>query len=218
MQDKISMIKKENLFKIALEEFIDKGYNNASLNNILKRAEISKGSFYYHFNNKKQLYLYLFRNLHNIEHEYIDKWKLQNNINYEELNFFEILKLEGNIGIEICTKYPKYYKFWRSMYEEKNPEVREIIDEEMQKLIKEGHAKDYFGPLIEEGFRKKDFRQDLSKEFINRLLNDSMINFFNCFVKNDEDLGIEKITQNYENYVDFLERGLGENNKGGGNK
>ena len=47
----------EELIKAALIEFGDKGYENASLNNILKEAGISKGTFYYHFKNRRIIYI-----------------------------------------------------------------------------------------------------------------------------------------------------------------
>ncbi len=204
------MERKDKLFEVALDEFIESGYDKASLNNILKKAGISKGSFYYHFSNKKELYLYLFRSLHDLEHQYIDEWKQESNIDYGKLNFFQILKIEGKIALEIIIKYPKYYQFWRSMYEKKNPEVIEIIEKEMKELINNGHAKDYLMPLIEQGLKKKDFREELPEEFIKRILCDSMINFFNCFVKEDKDFEMENLKKNYEDYIDFLDRGLGK--------
>jgi len=54
-----SFEKRQELINAAINEFSDKGYDNASLNNILKRTGISKGTFYYHFANKEDLYFYL---------------------------------------------------------------------------------------------------------------------------------------------------------------
>lgn len=204
------MERKDKLFEVSLDEFIQKGYDKASLNNILKEAGISKGSFYYHFNNKKELYLHLFRSIHELEHKHLDEWKKECTVDYGKLNFFDILKLEGRVGIETVIKYPKHYLFWKSMYQEKNLEVKEILDKELKELIKSGHAEDYLMPLIEQGLEKKDFREELSEEFVIRLLCDSMISFFNCFVKEDKDFELENLMRNYEDYIGFLERGLGK--------
>ena len=51
--------KKERLIKIGIEEYINNNFDNASLNIILKKAEISKGSFYHEFNSKLDLYIYI---------------------------------------------------------------------------------------------------------------------------------------------------------------
>ena len=48
---------KDELLQEAMTEFADKGFDSASLNQIIKRSGISKGSFYHHFNNKEELFL-----------------------------------------------------------------------------------------------------------------------------------------------------------------
>lgn len=46
---------KETIKKIAYKLFQEKGYNNVSLKEIFAAAEISKTTFYYHFNSKEDL-------------------------------------------------------------------------------------------------------------------------------------------------------------------
>ena len=41
----------------ARTSFIENGYDGASLNEIIQKAGISKGSFYYYFEDKSDLYL-----------------------------------------------------------------------------------------------------------------------------------------------------------------
>lgn len=55
-----SFEKKSELFEAALSEFSSKK-EDASLNNIIKNAGISKGIFYYHFKDKQELYIYLLK-------------------------------------------------------------------------------------------------------------------------------------------------------------
>jgi len=45
----------EAIIDAAVEEFLEKGYNGASVDAIAKRAGISKGGFYHHFPNKEVL-------------------------------------------------------------------------------------------------------------------------------------------------------------------
>lgn len=47
------------LFAAAVAEFAAQGYEQASLNTILRHAGMSKGQFYYHFDGKQALYLAL---------------------------------------------------------------------------------------------------------------------------------------------------------------
>lgn len=45
----------ESLLMAAVEEFLEKGYDGASVDAIAKRAGVSKGGFYHHFPNKEVL-------------------------------------------------------------------------------------------------------------------------------------------------------------------
>lgn len=46
---------KEKIIRIAARLFFEKGYNATGINEILTKAEIPKGSFYFHFASKKDL-------------------------------------------------------------------------------------------------------------------------------------------------------------------
>ncbi len=51
--------KRQLLINLAIEEFAQNDYQNASISNIVNRAGIAKGSLYQYFEDKKDLYLYL---------------------------------------------------------------------------------------------------------------------------------------------------------------
>ena len=46
---------REKLLNTALELFLDKGYDNTTVNEIIKKSKTSKGSFYHHFRGKEEL-------------------------------------------------------------------------------------------------------------------------------------------------------------------
>lgn len=47
--------RKKELIKIAYELFITKGYENTSVDEIIEKARIAKGTYYYHFESKEQM-------------------------------------------------------------------------------------------------------------------------------------------------------------------
>ena len=57
--DRLNPEKKERIINAALKEFAQNGYEKASTNEIIKEAEIAKGSLFNYFNSKKELYLFL---------------------------------------------------------------------------------------------------------------------------------------------------------------
>ena len=51
-------IRVDSLLMAAVDEFLDKGYNGASMDAIARRAGVSKGGLYHHFANKEILLMY----------------------------------------------------------------------------------------------------------------------------------------------------------------
>lgn len=56
--------KQKNLMKAAIKEFSNTSYADASINQIIKEAKISRGSFYMYFEDKEDLYLYMIGKIH----------------------------------------------------------------------------------------------------------------------------------------------------------
>jgi len=53
----IRMIRTNEIIEAAITEFIEKGYANASMESIAKRANLSKGGLYHHFKSKTEILL-----------------------------------------------------------------------------------------------------------------------------------------------------------------
>ena len=53
------MTSKEKIIKAAIKVFSAEGYDSASMDEIARVARLTKPMIYYHFKNKKDLYLYL---------------------------------------------------------------------------------------------------------------------------------------------------------------
>ena len=52
--------KQEKILEAAIREFADKGFEKASTNEIIKEAGISKGILFHYFQNKKNLFLFVY--------------------------------------------------------------------------------------------------------------------------------------------------------------
>lgn len=65
----LSQQKKERIIHAALTEFSAHPFNEASITNIVKNADISRGSFYQYFDNKENLYQFLVADLYNKHRE-----------------------------------------------------------------------------------------------------------------------------------------------------
>lgn len=56
---KLSATQQQSIVQAALDEFATRGFHDASLNRVIEAAGISKGSMYYYFDGKEDLYGYV---------------------------------------------------------------------------------------------------------------------------------------------------------------
>ncbi|MCJ8346380.1 TetR/AcrR family transcriptional regulator [bacterium] len=111
-----------------------KGYKNTSINDIIKKAEISKGSFFHYFSDKKSLFLHVIDAFYHQEiKSSLDKHVQQNDLPqeqvlgfcfeinqvYQELNFQGGCLL-GNLSLELSDidedfrlKLDEVFLLWR---------------------------------------------------------------------------------------------------------
>lgn len=59
----LSEDKKKKIFDAAVKEFSTKRFSEASINQIIKTAEIPRGSFYQYFKDKEDIYLYMYERI-----------------------------------------------------------------------------------------------------------------------------------------------------------
>ena len=127
---KLEPEKQNKIINAATSEFAHKGYKNASTNEIVKVAEISKGIIFHYFKNKKQLYLFLYDYLMEVMvAEYFEKPWL------EDRDFLERMKKASITKLELFRKYPLIFKFFLTAYSETDPEVRVELEERKQSVI-----------------------------------------------------------------------------------
>ena len=199
-----SFDRKNELMEAALEEFSTKSYGDASLNNIIKNAGISKGTFYYHFQDKQALYLTLMQLAVEAKLEFVER-KLKHYSHSEELNIFENLKLQGRFGVEFAKDYPKYYLLGIQFRKEKG--VNEIYDVAMN--ILDGISENYYDEMLERAAEKGELRSDITPQFAKRLMTFILYRYDEIFQFDKEKSDFESILVEFDSLVDFLCCGLG---------
>lgn len=202
----MDLIRRDKLINAAIDEFIEKSFDDASLNNILKRAGISKGSFYYHFKNKKELYLYIFDKAVKDKITYLDKALKETVNDVSKENIFTIFKLLGKTSLKFAAKYPNYYKLGKRVFEEKNEEIRVLVIEK----AKNQDNLQMIERLIENAIHNNELRDDFPVEFTTKLLKNLLTNFSAIFSDDMREFDLDKILKMYDNYLDFIENGLGK--------
>lgn len=193
---------REALFDAALAEFIDKGYEQASINTILQAAGMSKGQFYYHFENKQALYLALIGVL-------LDKKRafLEQALRPEDLqqDIFGIFKAQMRCGVTFARAYPAINRFSESFIRE--GKMGSAIYKKALALYN-FEDNDAIEQLIEMAYQRGDFRHDLPLPFIKRV-----IGYLFTHAAEIADLNrADAYEAELDNLIEFIRSGLGKQN------
>jgi len=170
-------------------EFTQSGFEKASTNEIVKRANISKGSLFNYFNSKKDLYVYLIDYSVQIIERIIEQI---------DLNETDIFKRIENIGLKklrIQRKFPQVFDFLVSTKQEESAEVKEIIKQKVEPIYGESTNKMY------RNIDYDKFREGIDIEKAIEILNWTMFGF--------GEKGLSQINT-FENISEFGEQYLKE--------
>lgn len=198
--------KRQKLLDAAINEFNERGYNEASLNRILKETGISKGSFYHRFKNKSELYLYIFEELKKMDYEIFGKLLGEQSLEPGRLNIFDLLKLTTDAGLELCLSRPDYYIFYKRALNESVEEIRTVLAS-----LNEQYLNQYALPLfINPGIESGQLRSDLSLDFYKSLITDMTRHVMDWVIAEDEKGKVDsKLTAARMNeYLSFLKYGI----------
>ncbi len=89
---------------VAIDEFAEFPFDQASINRIVARSGIAKGSFYQYFEDKKDLFLYIVQLIAEEKTNYISPIIR----NPDEHGFFTLLKEMFISGIQFANEHPRY--------------------------------------------------------------------------------------------------------------
>lgn len=136
---------KEIIIEIAFKLFLDKGYKNTSMSDLVRETKLSKGAFYHHFKNKETLYKEVIDTYFLAYYAQID-WESTKHLNVSEIEamikeFYssfvpEIMAITQKgmsryfiMFFEAYESYPKFKETVRGLYRK----LKERLTEEYQK-------------------------------------------------------------------------------------
>ncbi|MBT2755514.1 TetR/AcrR family transcriptional regulator [Mesobacillus foraminis] len=127
--------KQERILNAAAQEFAQKGYANASTNEIVKAAGISKGLLFHYFNNKKDLYLFLYNHFVDVlMHEFFA------NLEDTEQDIFLKIKKIMLLKSQLMKKHPEIFNFMMSAYMEDSTEVKNDLDQRHSEMLQHSYS------------------------------------------------------------------------------
>ncbi|HAE43264.1 MAG TPA: TetR/AcrR family transcriptional regulator [Clostridiales bacterium] len=157
----LSEEKRSKITSAALEEFSEYSFSKSSINRIVAKAGIPKGSFYQYFEDKLDLYRYILQLIADDKIKYIQQYTKE----LSSGDFFDYLKATYTSGIAFAIDHPIYAKIGIFLLKE---------DEKMQQtiygdLLSTGEV--YVKDMILKGQENGSIRKDISADFVAFIIN-----------------------------------------------
>ena len=135
----VKKTKKEEIYKIAAKIFGEKGYDGTSLDEIALKAKVAKGTIFYYFSNKEELFLSLIDRGMDVLTDKITKIDKQKISSGEKLRLviechFMFFKKYRSVGMMILNQLGYLQKRWNKRLDEAKRKYISV----MQKIIIEG--------------------------------------------------------------------------------
>ena len=184
---------------MAIQEFVKNGFDHASTNEIVKQAQISKGSLFNYFYSKKGLYLYL------IEYGIQVIQSFYEEIDLSETDLFKRIENIGFQKLSIHQNFPHAFDFLASAIQEESAQVKEEIEEKITPIYKKGLE------IIYDNIDYSKFREDIDVDKAIEILNWTMFGFAEKGIQridtfeNTSQFG-EMYTKEWNIYADMLKK------------
>ncbi|TYP55445.1 TetR/AcrR family transcriptional regulator [Thermosediminibacter litoriperuensis] len=153
--------KREKILQVAIEEFARHSYREASVNRIVERSGIAKGSFYQYFEDKKDLFKFIIEKSGEKKLEYLGQ--VLNNL--EQLDFFELVRELYAAGIKFAKENPELFAIGQRLLKDDD---RNLFEEIMEDPKNKGQQ--FFVELLKKGIQRGEIDPGISVELVAMLL------------------------------------------------
>ena len=188
MRGVINMNKtKRKIFETSMKLFAEKGYDATSIEEITATVGVAKGTLYYHFSSKEEIFNFLIEEGIKL---------LQNSIDIKTAkldNYIDKLKAVILIQVKIVNKYEDFITILLSQFygkEARNQMCQKFVYEYIQKIEK----------IVEDGMKVGQIKEGNVKAIaseIYALIASTLV----YKMKNQEEMDIIKIYREFENTI-----------------
>jgi len=182
------------LFRAVLTEFAAHSFRDASLNDMLREAGMHKGSFYYRFYGKMDLYLSLFDRMAKEKLEMLSSFGMLE----KPGGFFDTFRKMTEMGLRFARKEPLYRDLWSRISQEE-PSVLDAVTAEFG-----DQSNSILTHLIEAGKTAGEIRPDVPTDIAARMLTTFLR--LDMFSPRLED---EEILETVDRFLNLIRYGLG---------
>lgn len=189
--------------KASLDEFSNHSYEHASLNRIIKQAGVSKGSFYYHFANKEDLYGQLLKQGIEAKWTYIKATAQEEASDVQAMDIFDQFLYQAELGIRFAHQNPQYHQLANRFAKEKGASIYKT----MMGLLG-GDSTAMLKQMIDQAYGKGSLDPTFDKEFLYGLIERLLANY-DDLIEPTGDLDLD--LNNLKAFIGFMKSGFGVN-------
>lgn len=194
----ISEEKRKMFLSVATEEFTSKSFEQVSVNSIIKKAKISRGSFYTYFNDLESLFNYLFQSIKEERIEY-GKTLIKNT----DGNFFTFIKdlfIYDFDAYKSDGKYTLFRNYIHYIQSVKKGSIKELIVMSVFKDISNGNSLDKIFDLKQYRINPDEFLDVIEIVIL------IMVNTF--FKSENQNMTKEETVALFTQRINYLEKGI----------
>lgn len=191
------LLRYPQLYDAAVDEFSHRKFEDASLNDILKKVGMSKGSFYHHFGDKFGLYLCM---MDRVIQKKISFFVPFMQANKDNGDFFGTIKQVVRATMEFMFLDERLHHLFNRNFE--------ALDDLKGKLL-EYFQYDYtqgFGPMIQVAIQSGQIDSRFSPEFIAKMLEILFSNVHKLLTSSSH--SVEEIAKIIDQMMDMMQYGI----------
>lgn len=197
--------KKERIETVAIDEFSSKGYDQATISSIVKKAKIAKGSFYQYFDNKEDLFKHILDLIGKEKIEFMSPILK----NPDEHDFLTLIKEVYLSAVRFGANRPKLLFIASELNNNKShPIYKDFVEKGKKQAIA------IYSDLIKLGIERGELRKTIDVHFLAFTISSMGFNLNEYYFEyiDHDNLDYEeyshKIIELVDKQIDILEKGI----------
>lgn len=199
--------KKRRILDTAVEEFASEGFRGASINRMVQRLGIAKGSIFQYFGNKEGLFHLVFQHAVELVRRSLRRVRAES----AQVDFFEKIRRSLHAGVRFIDRHPSVYQIYLKMvFQEDFPLRAEFLNQVHL------FSAEYLKPFVESGIAAGELRKDMNVDVAVFFLDAIMDRFLQAYSVSflDARAGIyrakhEEISQRIDEFIRLIRHGMG---------
>ena len=203
--------KQQRILETAVEEFASHGFRQASVNRMVQKLGIAKGSIFQYFGTKEGLFHVVFDHAVELVRRSLRQVKQAT----AETDFFERIRQSLIAGVHFIDRHPTIYRIYLKMVFQEDFPLRAEFLQQVHLFSSE-----YLRPLVDSGIARGNLRRDLDIDAAVFFLDALMDRFLQAYCVSFLDAGsglyqasAREMEQRVEQFIQLIKMGMGANGK-----